>query len=170
MLKIAIWGSLNANDYIIFKEESMKKNVLMKSKRMAAFALSLSMILSEGSLAGAAEVNAGDAEPAVVTESGAGTDNAGTETTEVTEFESEAAEAAGATEAAEQTTQEEETEQTTPEEETEQAAPEADVPETEAATPVEDVVQPVADEAAQAPEAAETTEDETESADLERYS
>ncbi len=145
----------------------MKKNVLMKSKRMAAFALSLSMILSEGSLAGAAEVNAGDAEPAVVTESGAGTDNAGTETTEVTEFESEAAEAAGATEAAEQTTQEEETEQTTPEEETEQAAPEADVPETEAATPVEDVVQPVADEAAQAPEAAETTEDETESADLE---
>ena len=43
----------------------MKKNVLMKSKRMAAFALSLSMILSEGSLAGAAEVNAGDAEPAV---------------------------------------------------------------------------------------------------------
>lgn len=145
----------------------MKKNVLMKSKRMAAFALSLSMILSEGSLAGAAEVNAGDAEPAVVTESGAGTDNAGTETTEVTELESEAAEAAGATEAAEQTTQEEETEQTTPEEETEQAAPEADVPETEAATPVEDVVQPVADEAAQAPEAAETTEDETESADLE---
>lgn len=118
MLKIAIWGSLNANDYIIFKEESMKKNVLMKSKRMAAFALSLSMILSEGSLAGAAEVNAGDAEPAVVTESGAGTDNAGTETTEVTEFESEAAEAAGATEAAEKTTQEEETEQTTPEEET----------------------------------------------------
>lgn len=96
----------------------MKKNVLMKSKRMAAFALSLSMILSEGSLAGAAEVNAGDAEPAVVTESGAGTDNAGTETTEVTEFESEAAEAAGATEAAEKTTQEEETEQTTPEEET----------------------------------------------------
>ena len=145
----------------------MKKNVLMKSKRMAAFALSLSMILSEGSLAGAAEVNAGDAEPAVVTESGAGTDNAGTETTEVTELESEAAEAAGATEAAEQTTQEEEAEQTTPEEETEQAAPEADVPETEAATPVEDVVQPVADEAAQAPEAAETTEDETESADLE---
>ena len=68
MLKIAIWGSLNANDYIIFKEESMKKNVLMKSKRMAAFALSLSMILSEGSLAGAAQVNAGDAEPAVVTE------------------------------------------------------------------------------------------------------
>ncbi|MCM1258976.1 MAG: fibronectin type III domain-containing protein [Roseburia sp.] len=36
----------------------MKKNVLMKSKRMAAFALSLSMILSEGALVNAGQMDA----------------------------------------------------------------------------------------------------------------
>lgn len=40
----------------------MKKNVLMRSKRMAAFALSLSMILSEGALVNAAQVDAVQAD------------------------------------------------------------------------------------------------------------
>lgn len=132
----------------------MKKNVLMKSKRMAAFALSLSMVLSEGSLVGAAELNANDAEPAVVTE-------ADTEATEVDVQETETAVADQTTEIA------------STEEASEQAAPEVTVPETEAVAdetvPAADETAPVVDEAA--PEAEteteETTEEETESADLE---
>lgn len=132
----------------------MKKNVLMKSKRMAAFALSLSMVLSEGSLVGAAELNANDAEPAVVTE-------ADTEATEVDVQETETA-------VADQTT-----ETASTEEASEQAASEVTVPETEAVAdetvPAADETAPVVDEAAPEAEAEteETTEEETESADLE---
>lgn len=127
----------------------MKKNVLMKSKRMAAFALSLSMVLSEGSLVGAAELNANDAEPAVVAE----TETVDSETAEATEV-AETTEDASNTEAASQ-------------EATEQAASEATVPETEAVAPVTDAALPVVDEVTPAVEAVEATEEETENADLE---
>lgn len=133
----------------------MKKNVLMKSKRMAAFALSLSMVLAEGSVAGATELNANpNPDSAVVTE-------ADTEATEVDVQETE-------TPAADQTT-----ETASTEEASEQDAPEVAVPETEAvadeAVPTADEVVPVADEVVPEAEAdtEETTEEETESADLE---
>lgn len=131
----------------------MKKNVLMKSKRMAAFALSLSMILSDGSLIGAAEVNANpETEPAVVAETET-TETVDSETTETTETATETSEAdVDASDA-------------------EAASQETTVPETEAAAPVADVVDPEADEATPAAEATETseetTEEETENADLE---
>lgn len=71
----------------------MKKNVLMKSKRMAAFALSLSMILSDGSLVGATEANANpEAGPAVVAETGTETVEPGLDSTAVTEADPEATE------------------------------------------------------------------------------
>lgn len=131
----------------------MKKNVLMKSKRMAAFALSLSMILSDGSLIGAAEVNANpETEPAVVAETET-TETVDSETTETTETATETSEAdVDASDA-------------------EAASQETTVPETEAAAPVADVVDPEVDEATPAAEATETseetTEEETENADLE---
>lgn len=118
----------------------MKKNVLMKSKRMAAFALSLSMILSDGALVGATEVNANPEEPAVVAETE--TEATDSETTEAAETDVDASNT--------------EAEQT--------------VPETEAAAPVADVVEPEAEAApvAEVEETTEeTTEEETENADLE---
>lgn len=143
----------------------MKKNVLMKSKRMAAFALSLSMILSDGSLIGAAEVNANpEAEPAVVSETET-TETVDSETTETTETaDSETAET---TETNTETSEATLPEVTVPE----TTVPETTVPETEVAAPVADAVDPAADEAAPAAEATETTEEtteeETENADLE---
>lgn len=118
----------------------MKKNVLMKSKRMAAFALSLSMILSDGALVGATEVNANPEEPAVVAETE--TEATDSETTVAAETDADASNT--------------EAEQTVPD--TEAAAPVADVVEPEAeAAPVADVEETTE----------ETTEEETENADLE---
>lgn len=133
----------------------MKKNVLMKSKRMAAFALSLSMVLAEGSVAGATELNANpNPDSAVVTE-------ADTEATEVDVQETETPAVDQATETA------------STEEATEQASPEVAVPETEAAAdeavPTAEEEAPAADEVVPEAEAdtEETTEEETENADLE---
>lgn len=97
----------------------MKKNVLMKSKRMAAFALSLSMVLAEGSVAGATELNANpNPDSAVVTE-------ADTEATEVDVQETETPAADQATETA---STEEASQQDAPEESPEQVMQEETAP------------------------------------------